>query len=137
MPPIRHLSGQTVLPSSKVALPSGGEVKLHTGDTRDVEVERAITSQRRVNERRDVRGRLAVYDTEESYKMTVKNHKKDEAKVIAWVHLNEFWENAESNHDYKKEDGNNLEFTIFVGAGKEKVITLNVLGKNLTQGFIF
>jgi hypothetical protein len=117
-------------------VPSGGEVKLHTGNARDVEVERAVTDQRQVNIRRDVKGRIAVYDTEESYKVTVKNHKKDEAKVIVRVHLNDFWENAESSHDYKKEDGNTLEFTVAVGAGKEEVITLKVSGKNLTQGFI-
>jgi hypothetical protein len=118
-------------------VPSGGEVKLHTGSARDVEVERAITSQRRVNERRDLRGNITVYDTEESYKATVKNHKKDAAKVIVRVHLNDLWENAESSHDYEKEDVNTLEFTVTVDAGKEEVIKLKVSGKNLTQGFIF
>ena len=118
-------------------VPSGGEVKLHTGSVRDVEVERAITDQRQVNVRRDVQGRIAVYDTEESCKATVKNHKKDAAKVIVRIRLNDLWESAESNHDYRKEDGNTLEFTVTVGAGKEKVITLKVSGKNLTQGFVF
>jgi len=69
--------------------------------------------------------------------VTVKNHKKDAAKVIARVHLNDLWENAQSSHDYRKEDGNTLEFTVTVDAGKEEVITLKVSGKNLTQGFIF
>ena len=118
-------------------VPSGGEVKLHTGSVRDVEAERAITEQRQINVRRDVQGKIVVYDTKEAYKVTVKNHKKDAAKVIVRVHLNDFWENAESNHDYRKEDGNTLEFTITVGAAKEEVITLELSGKNLTQGFIF
>jgi len=118
-------------------VPSGDEVKLHTGDTRDVEVERAVAEQRQVNVQRDVYGKIAVYDTEESYKVTVKNHKKDAAKVIVRIRLNDLWESAESNHDYRKEDGNTLEFTVTVGAGKEKVITLKVSGKNLTQGFVF
>jgi len=118
-------------------VPSGDEVKLHTGDTRDVEVERAVTEQRQVNIQRDVYGNIAVYDTEESYKVTVKNHKKDAAKVIVQIHLNDLWENAQSSHDYRKEDGNTLEFNVAVDAGKEEVITLKVSGKNLTQGFIF
>jgi hypothetical protein len=117
-------------------VPSGGEVKLYTGSARDVEVERAVTGQRQVNIRRDVRGNVTVYDTEESYKATVKNHKKETAKVIVVVRLNDFWESAESEHEYKKEDGNTLEFTVTVGAGKEEIITLKVSGKNLTQGFI-
>jgi hypothetical protein len=102
-----------------------------------VEIERAITEQRQVNVRRDMHGNITVYDTEESYKVTVKNHKKDAAKVIVWVRLNDFWENAVSEHKYKKEDGNTLEFIVTVGAGKEEVIKLKVSGKNLTRGFIF
>jgi hypothetical protein len=118
-------------------IPSGGEVKLYTGNARDVEIERAVIHQRRVNVRSDVYQKPTVYDTEESYKVTVKNHKKDAAKVIVRVHLNDFWENAESSHGYRKEDGNTLEFSVTVGAAKEEVITLKVSGKNLTQGFIF
>jgi hypothetical protein len=118
-------------------VPSGGEVKLHTGNVRDVEVERAITEQRQVNVRRDLRGNITVHDTEEAYKATVKNHKKEAAKVIVRIHLNDLWENAKSNYDYEKEDGNTLEFTITVNAGKEESITLKVSGRNLTQGFIF
>ena len=118
-------------------IPSNGEVKLYTGSARDVEVERAITEQRQVNLRKDINGDVAVYDTEESYKITVKNHKKDAAKVIVRVRLNDLWENAVSEHKYKKEDGNTLEFVVTVEAGKEEIIKLKVSGKNLTQGFIF
>lgn len=118
-------------------VPSGGEVKLYTGDTRDVEVERAITDQRQVNVRRDVYGNTTVYDTEEGYKITVKNRKKDAAKVIVNVHLNDFWESPVGSHEYRKEDGNTLIFNVNVDAGKEEIITLKVSGKNLTQGYIF
>ena len=112
-------------------------MKLYTGNARDVEAERAVADQRRVNVRRDMNGNVTVYDTEEACKVTVKNHKKDAAKVIVRVRLNDFWENAVTEHEYKREDGNTLEFTVTVGAGKEEVIRLKVSGKNLTQGFIF
>ena len=118
-------------------IPSGGEVKLHTGSVRDVEVERAVTEQRQINVRKDLRGRITVYDTEESYKMTVKNHKKDAAKVMVRVHLNDFWENPRSKGNFRKEDGNTLEFTVTVDAGKEEAIILQVSGKNLIEGYIF
>ncbi|MBD3184763.1 DUF4139 domain-containing protein [Candidatus Poribacteria bacterium] len=118
-------------------IPAGGEVDLYTGSARDVEVERAVIEQRQVNIRRDVRGNISVYDTDESYKATIKNHKNDSAKVIVRIHLNDFWENPESKHEYKKENVNILEFNVQVEPGEEEVINLDISGKNLTQGFIF
>lgn len=117
-------------------IPSGGEIKLYTGSIRDVKVERNVTSQRMINVRKDAWGNVTVYDTDESVKVTVKNHKKDPSKVIVVIHLNDLWESAESNKDYTKKDGNTIEFIIKVDPGKEETINLKVTGRNLTQGFI-
>lgn len=117
-------------------IPSGGEIKLYTGNIRDVKVERNITSQRMINVRKDVWGNITVYDTDESYKVVVKSHKKDVAKVIIVVHLNDLWESLESNKDYIKKDGNTIEFSIKVEPNKEETINLRIIGRNLTQGFI-
>ncbi len=117
-------------------IPGGGEVKLYTGNIRDVKVERNVTSQKMINVRKDAWGNITVYDTDESYKAVIKNHKKDSANVIVVIHLNDLWESVESNKDYIKKDGNTIEFSIKVDPGKEETINLKVTGRNLTQGFI-
>ncbi|MBI1928658.1 DUF4139 domain-containing protein [Candidatus Poribacteria bacterium] len=124
--------GEDVLPY----VPNGGEIRLYAGTSRDIEVERKVMSSKRVNVRRDKKGRTVVYDTEESYRMTVKNHKDVQVKVTLKAYLNDYWQMSQSDHNYEKKDARTIEYVVPVPANAEEIINFQVSGKNISQGYV-
>jgi hypothetical protein len=124
--------GEDILPY----VPNGGEIRLYAGTSRDIEVERKVMSSKRANVRRDKKGKTVVYDTEESYRMTVKNHKNAQVRVILRAYLNDYWQMSQSDHNYEKKDAQTIEYIISVPANTEEVINFQVSGKNISQGYV-
>ena len=99
--------------------PREEQVRLYIGDAFDIVGERVQTDFR------------VEYDEdwmEESYQITLRNHKDEDIEVRVVEHLFRWteWKILESSHDYEKTDAQTIEFRLPVEAGGETVLTYTV-----------
>ena len=100
--------------------PKDEQVRLYVGDAFDIVGERIQT-----NFRTD-------YDDdwmEESFEITVRNHKDEDIEMRIVEHMFRWseWKILESSHEYEKMDAQTIEFTVPVEANGETVVTYTVL----------
>jgi len=99
--------------------PKDENLRLYVGDAFDIVGERIQTDFR------------VEYDEdwmEESYEITLRNHKDEDVEVRVVEHLFRWteWQILESSHDYEKMDAQTIEFRVPVEAGGETVVTYTV-----------
>ncbi len=100
--------------------PKDEQVRLYVGDAFDIVGERVQTDFR------------SDYDDdwmEESFEITVRNHKDEEIEIRVVEHMFRWseWSIQESSHEYEKTDAQTIEFTVPVEANGETVVTYTVL----------
>jgi len=98
--------------------PKDEMIRLYVGDAFDVVGERVQTDFKRPAEK----------VIEETYKITVRNHKEEAITVRVIEHLFRWsqWEIVEASHDYEKLDAQTIEFRLPVRADGEATITYTV-----------
>jgi hypothetical protein len=99
--------------------PKDENVRLYVGDAFDIVGERIQTDFR------------VEYDEdwmEESYEITLRNHKDEDVEIRVVEHLFRWteWQILESSHDYEKMDAQTIEFRVPVEANGETVVTYTV-----------
>jgi hypothetical protein len=99
--------------------PKDEQVRLYIGDAFDIVGERIQTDFK------------VEYDEdwiEESYEITLRNHKEEDVEVRVVEHMFRWteWEILESSHEYEKQDAQTIEFRVPVEAGGETVVTYTV-----------
>ena len=99
--------------------PKDEQVRLYIGDAFDIVGERIQTDFR------------VEYDEdwiEESYQITLRNHKEEDIEVRVVEHMFRWteWEILESSHEHEKLDAQTIEFRVPVEAGGETVVTYTV-----------
>jgi hypothetical protein len=99
--------------------PRDEQVRLYIGDAFDIVGERIQTDFR------------VEYDEdwmEESYQITLRNHKEEDIEVRVVEHLFRWseWRLLESSHDYEEMDAQTIEFRVPVEAGGETVVSYTV-----------
>jgi hypothetical protein len=99
--------------------PKDEQVRLYIGDAFDIVGERVQTNFR------------AEYDEdwmEESYEITLRNHKDEDVEVRVVEHMFRWseWQILESSHEYDKMDAQTIEFRVPVEADGETVVTYTV-----------
>jgi len=96
--------------------PKDEKISLHVGDAFDV-----------VGERKQVNYKqLSNQSREESWQITLRNHKKEEIEVVVREHLWGDWEVRDSSHTYSKKDANTVEFLIPIKKDGEEVVKYTV-----------
>lgn len=101
--------------------PKDEEVRVTVGDAFDIAAERKQTDQRKLGER----------SREETWQITLRNHKKEAVKVKVIEQLWGFgrigeWEIRHSSHPYVKKDVRTIEFEVPVEVGGETLIEYTV-----------
>ncbi len=98
--------------------PQGERVRLYVGDAFDIVGERVQTDFRRPNDKR----------LEESFEITLRNHKDEAVEVRIVEHLFRWsdWRILEANADYTKMDSSTIEFRVRVPADGEKTVRYTV-----------
>jgi hypothetical protein len=98
--------------------PKGEQVRLYVGDAFDIVGERIQTDFRTPND----------HTLEETYKVTLRNHKDEAAEVRVVEHLFRWseWRILESSSDFTKMDSSTIEFRANLPANGEKTITYTV-----------
>jgi len=97
--------------------PRDEEVELYMGNAFDVVAERTVVARRKITD--------AVH--EESYKVSVRNHKDEDIAVRVVDHPSRFWTVKDASHEFEKVEANRIEFVIPVGADEEVVLTYTIV----------
>jgi len=96
--------------------PRDETVRVFLGHAFDVVGERKQTQSRKITDR----------SREESYEITIRNHKSESVEVITVEHLHGDWTILRSSHEYRQKDAGTVEFPVQVAPDEEKVITYTV-----------
>jgi hypothetical protein len=99
--------------------PKDEQIRIYVGDAFDIVGER-IQTDFRLNSDDDW--------MEESYQITVRNHKDEDIEVRVTEHMFRWsqWKILESSHDFEKLDSQTIEFRVPVKANGETVVTYTV-----------
>jgi hypothetical protein len=100
--------------------PEDEQVRLYVGDAFDIVGERIQTDFR------------TDYDDdwmEESFEITVRNHKDEDIEIRIVEHMFRWseWSILDSSHEYEKVDSQTIEYSVPVEADGETVVTYTVL----------
>lgn len=117
-------------------VPSGDEIKLYQGPARDIEVQRTVMKRERKKLRRNKKGRIVSYDTDEAYRITIQNRKVADAPLIVRAYLSQYWKMQSHSDDYDRKDASTIEFAVTVPGRSEREITFQVEGINLQGGYV-
>ena len=117
-------------------VPVGDEIRLYQGPARDIEVERRVMNRERKAIKRNKKGQIVSYDTDETYRITVHNRKLTDAPLVVRAYLSHYWEMKEHSDPYERQDVSTIEFETNVPSRSEKEILFRVEGKNLQNGFV-
>ncbi len=96
--------------------PKDEEVRIFLGNAFDVVGERTQMQVRKITDR----------SREESYEITLRNHKDDDIEVLVVEHLWGDWKIATTTADYRKKDARTVEFPLSVTADGETVLKYTV-----------
>ena len=110
--------------------PVGGEMRIYTGDSRDVSVTQVKTRDLRINPRPS-KHRIVLYDTDEEIRTEVENFKDSPVTVDLIQHIPGEWKMKRSSMDYEKRDANTLVFRVNVPAKGKKELSFNYNRRNV------
>lgn len=99
--------------------PKDEEVRILLGNAFDIKAEKVRTDTKKIADR--VR--------EETFEITLRNHKEDDVTVTIVEKSWGDWEITESTHDYTKKDANTFEFTIAVAKDSKAMIGYTIRKK--------
>ncbi len=110
-------------------VPVGEKTELYIGDSRDIVVTQRKMTDNRINLRKNNKGRVILYDTDEVITAKIENFKDSPAVLTVIEHIPGQWDmerctldkkGLKLGVDYKKKDANTLEFEIVLPARTEK-----------------
>ena len=93
-------------------VPVGEKMELYIGDSRDIVVTQRQMKDTRINLRKNNRGDVVLYDTDEEITAKIENFKDSPAVLTMIQHIAGQWEMEECSLKYEKKDANTLEFEI-------------------------
>jgi hypothetical protein len=99
--------------------PKDEMVRLYVGDTFDMVGEHKRTNFRRISDR----------EVEESFEVTLRNHRKEDSKVSIIEHMWQDWRVTAKSSDFIKKDAHTAEFIVTVPKDGETKVTYTVRTK--------
>ncbi|UCG56146.1 MAG: hypothetical protein JSU70_14890 [Phycisphaerales bacterium] len=132
--------GSTIFLGEDVAplVPVGEKMELYIGDSRDIVVTQRKMTDTRINLRKNNKGRVVLYDTDEVITAKIENFKDSAAALTMIQHIPGQWDMDKCNLKYVKKDANTLEFEIELPARTEsgpatKELTMHYHRRNIRQ----
>jgi hypothetical protein len=101
------------------------------GQSRDVVVTQHKMQETRVNEKKNTRGRVVLYDTDEIIEAKIENFKDQPAVIMLVQHIPGQWQLVRSSLDFSRKDANTLEYEVRLAAGQTKNLVLHYQRKNV------
>jgi hypothetical protein len=120
-------------------VPVGEKMELYIGDSRDIVVTQRKMKDTRINLRKNNRGDVVLYDTDEEITAKIENFKDSEAMLTMIQHIPGQWDMETCNMKYEKKDANTLEFEITLPARSEagpavKELKMHYRRRNIRPG---
>ncbi len=111
---------------------SNQALRIYVGKVQDIQIRKEMLKFKKINIKRNDRGNIQVYDTEEEYEIILKNLKDKEVKVEVREHIPDSWEMLISEpKDYIKEDAHLIKYEIKIPPEEERKIHYQITRKNL------
>jgi len=123
----RLLVGEAQLP----ATPIGAEAELVLGTAREVSVERRVLRVADVDVKKDVHGRMALYNREEEVAFLVESLKDEDVLLRIVETIDGEWRMLSNSHEFERKDAAHLEFIAPVPAHSEATVRYKVKRLNL------
>ena len=101
-------------------VPVGEKMELYIGDSRDIVVTQRKMKDTRINLRKNNRGDVVLYDTDEEITAKIENFKDSPAVLTMVQHIAGQWDMEACNMKYTKKDASTLEFEITLPARTEE-----------------
>jgi len=103
-------------------VPVGEKMEVYIGDSRDIVVTQRKMTDERINLRKNNKGQVILYDTDEVITAKIENFKDSDAVLTVIEHIPGQWDMEQCNIKYEREDAETLKFEIKLGArGKEEL----------------
>jgi hypothetical protein len=93
-------------------VPIGQKTELSIGDSRDIVVTQRKQKEERINLRKNHKGHVILFDTDELVTAKIENFKDTPATLTMIQHIPGQWKMKKCNMKYKKKDAHTLEFEI-------------------------
>ena len=100
-------------------VPIGQKTELYIGDSRDIVVTQRKQKEDKINLRKNNKGRVVLYDTDETITAKIENFKDKPATLTMIQHIPGQWKMKKCNMKYIKKDAHTLEFEIELPARDE------------------
>jgi hypothetical protein len=123
----RLLIGEVRLP----ATPVGAEAELTLGTAREVSVERRVLRTADVDVRKDVHGRMALWNREEEVAFLVESLKDEDVLLRIAETIDGEWRMLSNSHEFERQDAAHIEFVVPVPAHSEVTVRYRVRRLNL------
>ena len=101
-------------------VPVGEKMELYIGDSRDIVVTQRKMKDTRINLRKNKRGDVVLYDTDEQITAKIENFKDSPAVLTMVQHIPGQWDMETCNLKYTKKNVSTLEFEITLPARTEE-----------------
>ena len=111
----QHFIGEDLIDHT----PKDEKIRLYLGDAFDIVGEHTRTNFRRISSR----------EVEESFEISLRNHKDAPVNIVVVEHLTGDWKIIESSHEYHKKDASTVEIPVEVPKDGEVKITYTVRTK--------
>jgi hypothetical protein len=114
-------------------VPVGEETELYIGDSRDIVVTQRMMLEKRINVKKNSKGRDILYDMEEEIVAKIENFKDSSATLTVIQHIYGEWDMKKNdcNMLYKRTDANTLEFEIKLKPGEERELKMHYYRRNI------
>lgn len=112
-------------------VPVGEKMELYIGDSRDIVVTQRKMKDERINLRRNNRGHVILYDTEEEITAKIENFKNSDAVLTVIEHIPGQWEMKKCNMEYERVDAETIKFEIELPAHSKEELEMRYHRRNI------
>jgi len=111
--------------------PVGATAELELGTAREISVERQVIVSRQVDQRMDVRGRLALWNQEEEVAFLVESRRAEDTMLRIAERIEGEWKMLSNSHEFEKVDAEHVEFIVPLPAHGKLTVTHKVRRLNI------
>ncbi len=112
-------------------VPVGEKMGLYIGDSRDIVVTQRKMKDERINLRKNNRGEVVLFDTDEIITAKIENFKDSPAVLTLIEHIDGQWEMKKCSMNYELKDADTLKFEIELQAHSKKEIEMRYSRQNV------
>lgn len=112
-------------------VPVGERMEIYIGDSRDLVVTQRKMREERVNVRRNKKGQIVLYDTDELIQARLENFKDRAARLTLIQHVPGEWNMEDCNLEYRRRDANTLEFEVDLAPHSHRELVMHYHRRNV------